>query len=249
VNRPFRVITLVACLPIVVTACTGDPPDSIQAARLHEAPVVVDNEAEALAHNGGKLFDFVVDSTGYIRTPATLPTGNVMITLTYIGKTPFPHSLIFEGLNGNEPITAVDTPGSNNGTVTLPPGPIVFYDGAPGNRANGYEGKLDVVGPPPALGANTPRAVADWTTAGVAFTSAPRNHLPADVPIELHLTVGDALPHSIAFEGVRGGEPLLAVDGPGQNERTVTLPAGTYIYYCAVPGHRQAGMEGLITIA
>jgi len=39
----------------------------------------------------------------------------------------------------------------------------------------------------------------------------------------------------------------VAVDGPGTNHREVELPAGTYVYYCAVPGHREAGMEGLLT--
>ena len=59
--------------------------------------------------------------------------------------------------------------------------------------------------------------------------------------------MGDGLPHSIAFEDVRGEQPLVAVDGPGANRRTISLPAGTYVYFCAVPGHREAGMEGLVT--
>jgi uncharacterized cupredoxin-like copper-binding protein len=29
---------------------------------------------------------------------------------------------------------------------------------------------------------------------------------------------------------------------------TVDLPAGTYEYYCDVPGHRQAGMIGTLTV-
>lgn len=29
---------------------------------------------------------------------------------------------------------------------------------------------------------------------------------------------------------------------------TLNLPAGKYVYYCSVPGHRQAGMEGTLTV-
>ena len=29
---------------------------------------------------------------------------------------------------------------------------------------------------------------------------------------------------------------------------SVTLKAGTYKFYCSVPGHRMAGMEGTLTV-
>jgi plastocyanin len=34
----------------------------------------------------------------------------------------------------------------------------------------------------------------------------------------------------------------------GTKSSTVKLTAGKYIYYCSVPGHRQAGMQGTLTV-
>ena len=210
--------------------------------------IEVDVFEEARAHNGASVFEFVADEDGYVRTPAELPAGHIILTLTYTGADPAPHSLVIEGLNGDQPVVAVDLPGSNNGSVVIPPGDYVFYDGAPGNRAAGYEGRVQAEhSTQPSLPIETV-ATASWTTEGLAFTSAPRATAPADVPIAFELTVVDGLPHSIALEDVRGEQPLVAVDGPGTNQRTITLPPGKYTYFCAVPGHRTAGMEGLLEI-
>jgi uncharacterized cupredoxin-like copper-binding protein len=34
----------------------------------------------------------------------------------------------------------------------------------------------------------------------------------------------------------------------GSKTVSATLRAGTYKFYCSVPGHRQAGMEGTLTV-
>jgi plastocyanin len=45
---------------------------------------------------------------------------------------------------------------------------------------------------------------------------------------------------------VLGATPTF--DG-GTKTITVTLAAGTYTYYCSVPGHRAAGMQGTLTVS
>ena len=34
----------------------------------------------------------------------------------------------------------------------------------------------------------------------------------------------------------------------GAKTLTLNLKPGTYVFYCSVPGHRQAGMQGTLTI-
>jgi plastocyanin len=57
------------------------------------------------------------------------------------------------------------------------------------------------------------------------------------------------VPHSIAVES-SGGDILDQSDiGPSATfEVTVDLTPGTYTYFCTVPGHQQAGMEGKLTV-
>jgi len=56
-------------------------------------------------------------------------------------------------------------------------------------------------------------------------------------------------PHNVAVEGEgiepEFGEIVTNADAP----ITVSLEPGTYTFFCSVPGHRQAGMEGTITVS
>lgn len=64
--------------------------------------------------------------------------------------------------------------------------------------------------------------------------------------ITIKLTNDSAVPHDVAIEGADGVSDEVT-DG-ASTELTVNLPAGTYEYYCTVPGHRQAGMVGTLTV-
>jgi plastocyanin len=56
------------------------------------------------------------------------------------------------------------------------------------------------------------------------------------------------IPHDIAIEGNGVNEKGEAVQGGGVSKINVTLQPGEYTYYCTLPGHRAAGMEGKLTV-
>jgi plastocyanin len=70
----------------------------------------------------------------------------------------------------------------------------------------------------------------------------------AGQPVLVNLTNGDALVHDFS---VKDAEQPIKFDIPagGKSTGTFTIKkAGTYEYFCAVPGHEQAGMKGTLTV-
>ena len=55
--------------------------------------------------------------------------------------------------------------------------------------------------------------------------------------------------HNVEIED-SSGEDIAETDTitDGKTSTTADLQPGTYTFYCAVPGHREAGMEGTITV-
>jgi uncharacterized cupredoxin-like copper-binding protein len=56
-----------------------------------------------------------------------------------------------------------------------------------------------------------------------------------------------AVPHAFAVEGKGVDEETETVTNSGSSV-TVDLKPGSYQFYCPVPGHREAGMEGKLTV-
>jgi plastocyanin len=69
---------------------------------------------------------------------------------------------------------------------------------------------------------------------------------PGEVTIDF--TNPATLEHDVSIE--QEGEELGSTEiiGEGEASTTVALPAGTYTFFCSVPGHREAGMEGTLTV-
>jgi plastocyanin len=54
-----------------------------------------------------------------------------------------------------------------------------------------------------------------------------------------------SVPHDIALMGGPSGS---VVQNGGVSKLTANLKAGSYTFYCTVPGHEQAGMKGTLTV-
>ena len=82
--------------------------------------------------------------------------------------------------------------------------------------------------------------------AGNLFFKPDKVKLPAGIDtIEL---VGRGGVHTLVIEHVKGFE--LRVDGDGDHDaKKLALKPGNYVFYCDIPGHREAGMEGTIRVS
>lgn len=71
--------------------------------------------------------------------------------------------------------------------------------------------------------------------------------IAADTDVTIALRNDGVLQHDLVIEGTDYATPLI--NGGESAELVVNLPAGEYVYFCSVSGHRQAGMEGTLTVA
>jgi len=65
----------------------------------------------------------------------------------------------------------------------------------------------------------------------------------------IDFTNQSSVPHNVTIEDSAGeniGETETLAEG--SSSATVDLKPGTYTFYCSVPGHREAGMEGTLTV-
>ena len=65
--------------------------------------------------------------------------------------------------------------------------------------------------------------------------------------VTIELVNDSGVPHNVEIEG-NGVEEVSDTISEGSTELTVTLEPGEYEFYCAIPGHREGGMEGTLTV-
>jgi uncharacterized cupredoxin-like copper-binding protein len=66
--------------------------------------------------------------------------------------------------------------------------------------------------------------------------------------LEIQSQNDSSTPHDIAIEGGGVNEAGEVVQGGGVSKVSADLKPGKYQFFCTVPGHREAGMEGTLTV-
>ena len=78
----------------------------------------------------------------------------------------------------------------------------------------------------------------------LAFDTTSLSAPAGEVTVEF--TNDSDVPHDVVIEGVDGAQ--TEVISGASDSFTVTLEPGEYTFFCSVPGHREAGMEGTLTV-
>jgi plastocyanin len=81
----------------------------------------------------------------------------------------------------------------------------------------------------------------------IAFTSDSATAKTGNVTIEFNNP--QALPHDVRIED-SSGKDIGGTEQISESSASasVNLKPGTYTFFCSVPGHREAGMEGTLTV-
>ncbi len=66
--------------------------------------------------------------------------------------------------------------------------------------------------------------------------------------VEIVMDNPSSLPHNVSIEGDGVYEEGKTVRNGGTSIVRAKLRPGRYIFYCSVPGHRQGGMQGTLTV-
>ncbi len=225
-----------------------------------ESAAAAGSDTEAASSGAATGASVTVESHDIFFEPATIEIpANTDVTFVLPNLGAAPHDFSIDELG----ITIPLAPGAEESVViNAPPGEYEFYCNVPGHKEAGMVGTLIVTEgyelPAAASGAEASAASgsADSSAAssgGETFTVVSHDiyfdpadlTIPADTDVTISLPNEGAAPHNFAID-----ELDISVDlAPGETESVViNAPAGVYEIYCNVPGHREAGMVGTLTV-
>jgi nitrite reductase (NO-forming) len=66
--------------------------------------------------------------------------------------------------------------------------------------------------------------------------------------VRITLVNGDGMPHDLAMPELNAGTTIVTAKGQTTEVVLEINEPGEFVYYCTIPGHRQAGMEGRLIV-
>lgn len=201
----------------------------------------------------------------FVPDSLTIP-GNTDVTIHITNKGATAHDFSIDELGIStgdvQPGATIDV------KVNAKPGAYTYYCNVPGHEAAGMKGTLTVTETPaqqPAQTTNPTSAAANpgaqsGTTPPAASGGAQTIQLdmedikfskdsleiPANTDVTIHITNTGATDHDFSIDALNISTGNVA---PGASvDVKINAPAGTYTYYCNVPGHEAAGMKGTLTV-
>ena len=144
-------------------------------------------------------------------------------------------------------LTACGSSSSSSSTSATTTTPAAAATNTTANTSTSGESTGTSTGAAAAAGAETKLALAADPSGALKYT---KSTLTAKAgKVEIKLTNASPIPHDVAIKGNGASAgPTEQISGGGTADLTATLKAGTYEFYCTVPGHEQAGMKGTLTV-
>jgi len=134
--------------------------------------------------------------------------------------------------------------GTSSSTGTSSAGGGAYGGGAPAKTTTSTSSSTAAT-----AGARTALTLAAQESNGLSFDKKTLAAKAGTVTITMDNPSADSLPHAIAVEGPGGVSKSGATAQPGSTSKvSLALKPGKYTFFCPVPGHRAAGMEGTLTV-
>lgn len=182
---------------------------------------------------------------GFREKTLALPPGPTVIG--YENEGAAPHTFVIEGVSGKLEVGSAGA--TDKAEFELTPGEFAYFCDVPGHRGAGMEGKLTVAeGAGGGGGGGEGGGAEQVVTVGDSLAFDPATIEAPASPVKITLKATSSLPHSLVVEGVPTFKKLeVAAEGASQTG-TLTADPGEYVFFCDLPGHRAAGMQGTIKI-
>jgi plastocyanin len=125
-------------------------------------------------------------------------------------------------------------------------GYVAAVAAAPGQDTGALANAVATVTQKPASEVNGTLEIDADPTGQLKFTASSATAKAGSLTIKM--ANKSSVPHDIAVTGNGINKIGPIVSGGGTSTVSVTLTPGTYTFYCSVPGHREAGMQGPLKV-